>query len=146
MFQSTFLTKKRAPFVYPCERCLHIGFTRTYRLKKCFINEIILYSIMNIIFYAAAYLYDKDNMYIRASISFMALISTILGIKAIKDQLDSSFCPRNNVNHYCTNCGMPIARYKDPASCKYCCCFGLDQYLKRYTVVEDDYEDTGLIF
>ena len=101
---------------------------------------------MNFIFYPALYLYDKDNIYIRASIAFMCLVSTILIFKAVKDQLDSSFCPRNNVNHYCSNCGMPIARYKDPASCKYCCCFGLDKLFKRYTVVEDDYEDEGLIF
>lgn len=37
---------------------------------------------------------------------------------------------------------MPIARYKDPASC----CCGLDKYFRRYTTVEDDYEDEGLIF
>lgn len=47
--QGPFVTKRRAPFKFPCERCLHYGFTRTYASTQCYFREIMATVIIWII-------------------------------------------------------------------------------------------------
>ena len=137
----TFKTKRRAPFEYPCEQCLHIGYTRTYRVQVCWINELVSYTILFIVFEIASQK-TADRMYVQFGCYACALYFLILLLHNLKKQCKSWMCPTTLVNHYCANCGSPIANYKDPEDC----CCGIGHYCNRYHTVEDDYEDDGLIF
>jgi hypothetical protein len=50
---NAFATKKRHPFIWCCDNCLHKGFTRTYVVRYCYLKEIIYSIITGIIFSAA---------------------------------------------------------------------------------------------
>ena len=51
MKDMTFGTKKRHPFVWPCDTCLHRGFTRTYVIRNNFYKEILANLFVAIIMY-----------------------------------------------------------------------------------------------
>ena len=50
----TFSTKKRHPFIWPCDTCLHRGFTRTYVAKINWLKQIIMNTLAMVILFSWA--------------------------------------------------------------------------------------------
>lgn len=55
--------------------------------------------------------------------------------------------PRDVVSHYCSNCGVECAMYKDPKiePKKGCLCIPI-RYWRRQTISEDHFDGDGLMF
>ena len=61
-------------------------------------------------------------------------------------QVKEKYCPQQEVLHHCSNCGVKIALYEDPAND--ICCFGMipAKLWRSKTVEEDNFPNQELIF
>ena len=135
-----FYTKRRAPFKYPCDRCLNYGYTRTYKEEHCYFMQIFstVCAWIGILIYGAV---------ANTLLSWVIVIVTFgAPFFFIYRQLEEKICKVDTVIHMCSNCGEHVANYRDPGDVNCFERFLPDGWCRKITYAEDDFKDESMVF